>query len=447
MIQIREPAAALMLAKTFATTRSNARSMRTWPLLALLAACAAAPRTSAPVTKPQPLVVPEAPRRTPGVLAVARNLVLVGPNHDVLDSIQHAEVVGRGAGGVLRVRLPTGAIVEGTVQTGDEAGRRPPWGVGLYVAEDTPLLDGVGQRVGTAHRGAFVPIVRETVGFVEIELHDFSQTGGVYVALEALTDRDPGQPAPEHWERSVEHRSFDVVAGTQSFATACSAPVGLLGDVGARAKVAQAVAGLELEGLVRGRGESCGARMAYAGEEVAVGLRPVGPFPVRAFDRPRDFWLREEDGAAVGAAQCGRVRHLVSGGRHLFRNRTTYGGAGAEQTVVERTLALDGVSGSITAPTEIGAPTVSKRIIRQPAGQGHGIALCGWPHYTVVGQTEDAVILVPERQRNPVVAYHPGDALLWYTSRAACEADAIRTTATPTDRIALAGLSSDPCGH
>lgn len=396
----------------------------------------------------RPVVEPELPRRTAGILAIARNVVLVGRNHDVFTTLEHAEVVGRGDGGVLRARLPTGAVVEGTVQTGDDAWQRPPgpWGVGLYVAEDTPLLDGVGHRLGTAHRGAFVPIVRETVGFVELDLHDFSRAGGFYVAQGALTDRDPGKPAPAHWERSVEHRSFDVLAGTQSFSTACSAPVGLLGDVGEQAKVAQAVGGFELEGLVRGRGRSCGARVAYAGDEVPEGLRPVGPFPARAFDRPRDFWLRSEDGVAVGAAQCERVHHFVSGGRHLFRNRATYG-EGADQTIVERTVELEGVAGSISAPAEISTPTVSERIIRQPPGRGEGIALCGWPHYTVVGQTADAVILLPERQRKPVVAYHPADVRLWYTNRAACEADSIRTTATPTDRIALASLSSNPCGH
>lgn len=190
-----------------------------------------------------------------------------------------------------------------------------------------------------------------------------------------------------------------------------------------------------------------GVRIALEGQPVAAGLRSVGPFPITVFAHDHDFWTLDQ--RVDGVLECTTRRHRNVGKDHVTDRHIEHG-EGAERYVGVVTTELLGLSPRIEGPVHVRPGAARSRTLQAPrakhedGGRGEGVALCGRPiEYTVVGQSADAVVLIPRSVwvREQVIAYHPDDAVLWYTSRAACDADALRKK-----QKQAAATAVPPCG-
>ncbi len=311
-------------------------------------------------------------------------------------------------------------------------------GARRFVSTTTPLLDVDGERVGTAYRGAAVTI-RDDDG---VAAHIDGDTVGVTplrLASAALSVDNPGAPTPPAYTRSIEYRQIQVASGHSTFTTKCGIPVGLLGDAGDKARVAQRVGGLELEGLAV-HTRACPAPTGAA----PVGYVQPGPFPIRTFASDGDFWILAED-TTTNAHRC---EHLTHRGKLLLSRSDVEDGTrnqGAarmriEPVVAERQYRIEGAGPSIREQTVITFPFVRTRYIpKRPDHVGEGMALCGEWQVLLVGQNADGLIMLGDgRSRGGGNAYHPANASVWYTSQVACQgaADHLSSVASATERVA-----------
>jgi hypothetical protein len=88
------------------------------------------------------------------------------------------------------------------------------------------------------------------------------------------------------------------------------------------------------------------------------------------------------------------------------------------------TYRVEGATPSLSVPTELTLPlvsTVTRRRGLLVANRGEGIALCGDWTVAVVDETADGVVVIDGPHGAAIVAYHPADAVVWYTRKDACE--------------------------
>lgn len=322
--------------------------------------------------------------------------------------------------------------------------RDPEPGTGLFVARDTPLFGEGGATIGTAHRGARVELVRVDGDRAKVALRSFGVEAEVLRS--ALTTSEVAAPAPPAYALAVENRAIAIVLpGAKRIVakTLCTEPIGVFEETDAGVRVAQSASGIELVGLATDSGSSCRPRIVRrrAGPPLepspATGLRPPAAFRTTAFAANRELYLVERDDR--GAPSCAKwsFRRASPGARATFETTRVFESIASDGPLrATLTYELAGAAPMIDRPT--GLEFVPLRtVVRDAHGaevkMSEGIALCGNRTATVVGETADGVLTLPEvsETAETLVAFHPDDVDVWYTRRAACEAALVRARTQP----------------
>jgi hypothetical protein len=399
------------------------------------------------------------------VVAIARDVDVFGPSGGrPVAHVDEARVLERREAPVrfgtdhgvidayfVRLETPSG-IVEGYASVEET---RPRRGVGLFVAHATPIVAGDGRPVGTAHRGAFLPLVRFDRDVAQVALPPFGATGRVARASLTVDEPIPEAQTSTAGVRIVENRQMPLLTGAGPVVTTCAERIVIGVDDHGAPRASQTVAGIEITGRAEDPGVACPPRVVQAVQGQPPPTVPAGwvafkAAAVTALTRSHDFFRIERDEDS-GERVCkrwsfrrdGRGAHLTEkvtwstgfltegqGAAPPFRRTTTYGVAGQPSLSVAPSV--------LTLPLE--SSTTLDRNGKIPAGFGEGIALCGDWTVTLVGETPDGLLLLDSARVGGIggvtlVAYHPADVDVWYTRREACE------NAVADERNASASLS------
>lgn len=410
--------------------------------LLLLAGCAPPPaKPSAPrAVVAAPRVAP--PLAAPRAIAVARNVDLYEASHGspFVGHVEHGEVLVWGEDDFVRVRVSNGG------KTTELAGYVSPLrdksaGMGLFVERSTPLLGVDGKEVGTAHRGAYVRIARGDAPLVEVLVGDRR----LKVDRAALGTSKLPPPAPPSYERTVSHLDVVVDAGSFRLASRCDETLGVMSAAG---KVALFRDGLEIFGTAK-EGTRCPPRVAKQDAEASAPpswVRTKG-MRVTAFARARTFWHSS-------GTTCTKESFTPGSGGGTLQSSSPmphlFDGMAWTRVATDR---VKGVKPLLVEPTVVELEEIAVAFrdahgrMGRPPGYGEGIALCGHPQTTLVGETADGVLTITDRQDwSNAGAVHPDDIDVWYTSEAACLREVVRRTAEMKGSDPIAALARGPRG-
>jgi len=394
-----------------------------------------------------PHVTPASQTQThvPRAVAVARNIdVLVG--NGVFDTvhIDDADVYDwREDGYTLLAR--NGEVVEVHALDWNKIPEKlqPGRGIGLFVARDTPILSANekgDERVGIAHRGAFLPIVSVTGDWVRVWLPRFGGQGRVN--KDALTTVR-GTPSDTHYAASFErHIELD-----SDITLHCGAPVSIIEETAAGMRVAQSVAGVEIVGIAKSSGIFCPHHVRS--ETVPDGWFVPATFKTRAFASPRSFYLIERDDSDVptcvkwayrsGKLEVTRPDRISTDWMKLSDAAKMY----KAPLKATSNYDLEGAKAVIEGPDVLTVKYNSsvlhdargKLVNPGDLGRGEGIGTCGYPMILMVGETPDGLQMIDNAATElggHAVAYPKEDVVVWYTREAACQEAAARMRTSKT---------------
>jgi hypothetical protein len=394
------------------------------------AACHPAPQATAP--RPASVVtvatvVPAAPSASPSpVVAVARDIEVYeapwGSPH--VAHVDDADVLEWREDGFVRIALPSGEIHGYSVPPHARVGR----GVGLFVVRDVRIVGPRGLAIGTAHAGAFLPLVRMQGDDVEVELPPFEVTGRV-PRTEVSTRR--AEPAGARYAESIDNHHASIDTGDGHAKATCDVPLGIFGEGPHGLRVAQTVGGIELEGVALDGIWSCpprtiGRDARGRSPSLPPGFRTLEPFRTTLLSSSREFFrIRTGDGTPTcepsSFSRSGKAkptlrttyayRDLLDPTRTL-RETMTYEVTGAPPVITHATE-IELVWRSSVRRDERGA------FVPERPGEGQGVGGAD-PSYLVVGERPDALVVIAGADDH-IVAYHPDDVSLWYTKKESCE--------------------------
>jgi hypothetical protein len=402
----------------------------------LLAACAR-PIESARHSPPHV----EAARETPAIaIAVARQI-------DVYEKPWGSPFVARALDldvlewredGYVRLRAE-GRVLEG-YSTGLRTRPEVARGVGLFVDVETAITGDRGESIGKAHRGAFLPLVRIDGDVAIVALPPFDLTGRV--PRSALTTTRFAHAERRDYARSVENRRVAIEVGQRRVVTSCDAPVGIEEKSGG-AEAAQSIEGIEVIGRALSSGTPCTPRV------ITFGLddRPERPIPPgwRVPKGRTSFFAMSRDLHSVvrddGAPICASWKYDRAGRSFTFTEAFRPPLYEELQLSETRSYRAEGAMPVLDMPSSL--ELVFLRSVRRDAkgrvvgrlpGEGEGIALCGNPTFLVVDEQPDGLVVLRTRH-SKIAAYHPDDAIVWYTRRESCERVLREQTGGPTAHV------------
>lgn len=379
-------------------------------------------------------------------IAAARDLDLYDrPGGTLLAHLDEAFVLSSKTNGLVRVKGPTG-VLEGYAAPA-ETNAKTRRGVGLFVAKPTPIEAEVDEfPLGTAYPGAFLPLLRFEGEMAVVALTPFGLAGRVSRA--ALTPQPVASASVPSYPLQVNNREIGIRVGKLRVVSQCTSPVAVIAERPDGIEVAQTVDGVQLVGRAEDAGTMCRPRVidpqkdGLATKPIPSGWQTPAPFHTSLFAKSRDFYYATRDD--YGKAECRKLsfqRH----GHHTTLSSTFTGspfaplGLGAEGEAVTETTTYDieGALPMIEKPTLL--QLANSRSVRRKAkggpvndGVGEGDGGCSEPYYWLVGATADRVLVLADV--SDASAYHPDDAITWYTQPEACE-QAI-SAAKGTDKLA-----------
>jgi hypothetical protein len=334
----------------------------------------------------------------------------------------------------VRIRTPHG-VVEGYVPVEREQVGR---GLGLFVGERSPIL-GRSAPIGTAHRGAFVPLVRFEADMAVVALPPFKTEGRIPRA--ALTAAGLPAPDPRPAEMPLENRNLTMKVDGDTIVTVCSEPIAL-GEVrGNDVLVSQTVPGIEIAGLAQGEGTACRPRAIVQDSRKPTPPVPDGwvvpsPEPRGPFARSRDLYRVNRDEPVEGVCSKWSVQLRGKQARltTTFLAKTLFTN---ELLRTTDTYLLDGSPSLAATPStvmlELESTVTRDMHGKKPEGFGEGVSLCVWT-ISVVGETPDGITVLDPSPGEPIVAYNPADADVWYTRKDTCERAATAERAAAAQR-------------
>jgi hypothetical protein len=366
------------------------------------------------------------------VVAVARDIEIYeavwGSPH--VGHVADGDVLEWREDGFLRVRTEAGELHGYSVRPRTARVGR---GVGLFAARDVEIRTKDGRALGTARRGAFLPLVRFAGAYVEVSLPPWEISG--LVDRDGLTATRGPSPQPPRYPDYVENE--ELTFGPANLVTRCEEPIGAREDADGKLHAAQAVAGIELEGPATGSHTKCRPRTVASRVDgdppVPPGFRAPGPFPSKAFAASHDFFRLASDAASSAAPDCETwsFHRTATGGTISWTFTSTSplmeAVGGPKRLHYTNVDEVRGAAAILRGPTELELyplRTIRKNdrgeIVGRLPGEGEAVSLNGWPTYLLVGESPDGPLMLSHGDRR-LVAYHPDDVEVWYTRRDACE--------------------------